>query len=238
MADARTVIDQAGSAGSPRTLPLPVEAASILAIRSLTCFRSAGAPARQNGAVSEERRQTALSAGIDWAWTIGVQRRRLLEHESLAGASAKNRLFRMSTEATRTYTHVDSQPFIELRADKHFMLVAARNLLRALDSLQPHGVPSEFPARLAADVTTLRDCLEHWDERLDAATSSGQHGRAYRTFAHEHPDEDPRSFRFGGGDTYAGVVNLDNLAALAAALYDQLVELDASNFVWRGWEFR
>lgn len=67
---------------------------------------------------------------------------------------------------------------------------------------------------------------------------SGQHGRAYRTFAHEHPDEDPTSFRFGGGDTYAGVINLDDLAALAAVLYDQLVELDASNFVWSGWEFR
>lgn len=74
--------------------------------------------------MSEERRRTALSAGIDWAWAIGVQRRRLLEHERLAAASAKDRLIRMSTEATRIYTHVDRHPFIELRADKHFMLIA------------------------------------------------------------------------------------------------------------------
>jgi len=169
---------------------------------------------------------------------IGVQRGRLLEHENLAAASARDRLRRTSTEVTRTYTHVDRQPFIELRADKHFMLVAARNLLRALDCLQSHGVQFEFPARVAPDVTMLRDCLEHWDERQDAATSNGNRGRAYRRFAHEHPDEDPTSFRFGGGGTFAGGVDLDNLAELAASLYDQLVELDASNFVWRGWEFR
>ncbi|MCA1706392.1 MAG: hypothetical protein LC808_25270 [Actinobacteria bacterium] len=125
-----------------------------------------------------------------------------------------------------------------MRADKHFMLIAARNLLRALDALQPHGVQVRFPARLAADLKTLRDCLEHWDEQQGAETSSGQRGRAYRDFARRYPDEEPTSFRFGAGGTFAGGLDLDEVAALAASLYDQLVELEASNFVWRGWEFR
>jgi hypothetical protein len=193
---------------------------------------------RQNGGVSEEQRRTALTAGIDWAWTIQVQRQRLLEHESLAASSARDRLLRTSMEARRTYIHVDRQPFIELRADKHFMLVAARNLLRALDCLQPRALHSEFPPGLAADVKILRDCLEHWDERQDAEESSGPRGRAYRNFARHHPEEDPASFRFGAGGTFAGGLDLDELASVAESLYDQLVELEASNFVWKGWEFR
>lgn len=57
----------------------------------------------------EEERRTALAAGIDWAWTIGVQRRRLLEHEDLAAASEKDRLLRTSTERERPYTNTDRQ---------------------------------------------------------------------------------------------------------------------------------
>lgn len=68
--------------------------------------------------------------------------------------------------------------------------------------------------------------------------SGGRRGLAYRTFAQHHPDEDPTSFRFGGSGTYAGGVDLDHLASLAASLYEQLVELEASDFVWKGWEFR
>ncbi len=187
--------------------------------------------------MSEEQRRTALTAAIDWAWSVGVQRRRVSAHESRAAANARDRLAYVSTESSRTYTHVDRQPFIELRADTHFMLIAARNLLRALDALQPHGVQVRFPARLAADLKTLRDCLEHWDEQQAAETSTGQRGRAYRDFAQRYPDEEPTSFRFGAGGTFAGGLDLDEVAGLVASLYDQLVELEASNFVWRG-EFR
>lgn len=141
-------------------------------------------------------------------------------------------------EGTKTYTHADRQPFIELRSDRHFMLVAGRNLLRALDCLQSQGLQFEFPARLATDVITLRNCLEHWDERQDAETSSGQRGRAHRRFARQHPDEDPTSFRFGAGGTFAGGMDLDELASVATSLYEQLLELETTEFVWRGWEFR
>lgn len=167
-----------------------------------------------------------------------VQRRRLHEHEGLAAANARDRLLGMSMAQTKTYTHVDRRPFIELRADKHFMLVAGRNLLRALGRLQTHGATFIFPDGLAADVTTLRDRLEHWDERDDAQSGTGQRGRAYRSFAKEHPEEDPTSFRFGAGGTFAGGLDLDQLESLAASFYEQLVELERSEFVWRGWQFR
>jgi hypothetical protein len=185
--------------------------------------------------VSEDERRQDLSEALSWAWTVVVQRRRVAAHEAVAQAGVVARDTRLATGTQVPYTHESAKPFIELRADRHFLLVAARNLLRAMKRLQRHGVDADIPEELAADIVVLRNCFEHWDERDQTASGKGRAGSAFRQFAENHPGDDPTSFRFGAGGTLAGGLDLDELAAVAADLHDRLVELDRSDFVWRGW---
>ena len=79
------------------------------------------------------------------------------------------------------FTRVEQEIFLRCDAEIHFLLIAARNLLRALEHLQRlDDVPGIVGPELRADIIRLRDCFEHWDEHEAAFKSmGGNRGRAH-----------------------------------------------------------
>lgn len=150
---------------------------------------------------------TAIDMALRWCLGVQLQLERVAEAESDVAATLWDRPSLGTEEGQRR--------FARLRIDTHLLLVAARNLLRALDDLSgiatPTPVEAAVPANLAAQVKTLRDCLEHWDQRQNAHLERGIEGRAYRVFARDYPDDDPGSYTFGDGGTKVGGLDLSAL---------------------------
>lgn len=123
----------------------------------------------------EARRKEALPKALEWAHVVTWQARRL--HDAESKALASNELVRWGA----TYTHNHSRPFFELRAEKHFLLIGARQLLRAL---KIYGDRKRVPApRHDPQVMVdLRNALEHWD---GAASDSFETRRGASADAHQ-----------------------------------------------------
>ncbi|MDQ3756342.1 MAG: hypothetical protein M3394_00605 [Actinomycetota bacterium] len=179
----------------------------------------------------EDRRRDGLGAGLRWSWAT------LRQIEKLHALEA-----RLKTDAQqgipRRFDYEQRLPFWDLRTETHFCFVAARNLVRALDYLDPPagtiGFP-HFPAELLEHLKILRDCFEHWDERKNAATGAGNSGRAYRQLAQLGMGEAADAYRFGSGDTKVGGLSLDQLETTCRKVHLYLRDLEAGSFVWRGW---
>jgi hypothetical protein len=168
----------------------------------------------------DDQTEGSLEMALRWCVAVHLQLERLAESERDVADTVYDRALLGTPDGQRR--------FIRLRVDAHLLLVAARNLLRAVDKLTIMGLPvdtaSAMPRDLRARVKTLRDCFEHWDQRDDASVGVGIHGKAYRDFAHDYPDDDPGSYVFGGGETAIGGLNLTRLrevtTAVQAALED------------------
>lgn len=158
----------------------------------------------------ETRRQDALRKALEWAHVVVWQASRLHDAESTAFASNER------VRHGATYTHDHSRPFFELRAEKHFLLIAARQLLRAL---KIYGDRKKIPApRHDPQVmVALRNALEHWD---GAAPESFQTRIGTRADAHQWG---------AGGTLLAGVLEVDELAAWAAEIEAYLLEVSGQS---------
>jgi hypothetical protein len=88
----------------------------------------------------------------------------------------------------------DSAAVWSAEIEHHFLLIAARNLFRALDELNPRSsVPVEQALR--AEVIEGRDLHEHWRENLpvfmvDPRDAQPKH-RSGKAFAARNPDQGP-----------------------------------------------
>jgi hypothetical protein len=179
----------------------------------------------------EDRRRDGLEAGLRWSWTVLRQIERLHTLEDRFKEDTQRRV-------PSNFGYEERLPFWELRTETHFCFVAARNLLRALDYLDPPtsavGFP-HLPKELFNHLKILRDCFEHWDEREQAAASAGQAGRAYRQLADLGIGEPADAYKFGPSDTTVGGLSLDELATTCGQVHTYLLDLESGSFVWRGW---
>jgi hypothetical protein len=110
------------------------------------------------------------------------------------------------------YAIEDSGPAWEMEAERHFTLVAARQLLRALlafdgDDRLPDTVPD-------TRLRTLRDALEHWDE---------PNGRAAKQMATFGADPSSHKWAKGSGEGLLGDLITDEaLREWATSVYAEL----------------
>lgn len=114
------------------------------------------------------------------------------------------------------YAIDDSRPAWEMEAERHFTLVAGRQLLRALRAFDGNDrLPDSLPDdRLRA----LRDALEHWDE---------PDGSAARRMAAFGADPTSHKWAKGTGEGLLGDLITDEaLREWAASVYTEL----------RGWD--
>lgn len=180
----------------------------------------------------EDERRQPLEAGLRWSWATLRQIERLHSIEDRLRASALH-------GPPTSFGYKERLPFWELRTEAHFCIVAARQVVRALKSLDPPDEYAEFPhfsASLRAHVIVLRNCFEHWDERIKTGSKNDTAGSAFRRFGSLGVDEDVDGYRFGAEGTVIAGLSLDELAAAARDVHEALRGLEASDFVWRGWE--
>jgi len=158
----------------------------------------------------EARRQEALQKALEWSHVVVRQVGRL--HDAEVKALASNEQVRLGG----TYTHDHSRPFYEMRSEGYFLLVAARQLLRALDIYGDRKkVPS--PRHDPKVVVSLRNALEHWE---GAAPDSFQAKTGNRADEHSWG---------AGGTLLAGVIEADDLAAWAAEVESYLLEVSGQS---------
>jgi hypothetical protein len=186
--------------------------------------------------VDDERldaeRQSALDMALRWCVGVQLQLDRLAKAEQAVEATVWDRPLLGTEEGQRR--------FLRLRVDEHLLVVAARNLVRALDDGRKIGIPTHItaamPANLSAHIKTVRDCSEHWDQRATADTGKGIKGQAYRDFARDYPDEDAGSYHFGGGETKVWGIDLRALGDVTRRI-DALVKEEAAKPAL-DWDFR
>lgn len=172
-------------------------------------------------------RSEALTAALMWAWAVRNQADRLAAHELRIIEATK------VSVVAGTDRRYKEEFFHPLNVDRHFLFIAARQLIRALEVLRFADLLDSAHAQLAK---VLRDCLEHWDERASASSESskGNAGRAFRTLSELQPSTRPASHRFGAGGTVIGGLALDEFRAQVDDAYEILLQVEASHWVWRG----
>jgi len=83
----------------------------------------------------------------------------------------------------------------DAQIERHLALVAANNLLRAIDNAD--GRFTTMPGDMARDIRNQRDLQEHWDEQWPAfynSTKPGPLKRGGTVFAASYPGSSPYSF--------------------------------------------
>lgn len=105
--------------------------------------------------------------------------------------------------------------FDRIGAEQHFLLTAVSQLVRALAA---DGGENALPETMREPLQLLRNVREHWDEwQVDR--------RSPAAFREKWPDTSPWTVtRSAVQVTLAGLVSLDDLEEVVAALLDQLLQ--------------
>jgi hypothetical protein len=150
-----------------------------------------------------------LHAAIERAYIVVWQAERLTASQAQA-----IRDYLAQTRSGGVYGAENRHPFHRLNADRRFLLLAARDLLRALDKI---GEADRIPADLAGHIEILRNTNEHWDE---------EDGRSKRRFV-AAGGVNPHAHRWGpAGTTLGELVDVDTLVTLARQIYEELVGIE------------
>jgi hypothetical protein len=156
----------------------------------------------EEGAARRARKEGALQRALKWAHVVQWQLGRL--HD------AERRALRADEKVRLRYGHDDNRPFFELQAERHFLLIAARQLRRALDRYgdkKKVPAPSHDPAVMIA----LRNALEHWDDKASELLQ-------------------PEAYQWGaGGSLIGGVLKADQLGDWALEVEKYLLEVSATS---------
>lgn len=158
-----------------------------------------------------------LQEAVRWSWVVPWQGRRLQEAQRAVVDAQREWQGRQGLRhgAQHRYPHHH-----RLDAERHFLLIAARDLLRALKAFE--GTSPTVPELLADAVVLLRDCLEHFDE---------PDGRSGRKFRGEHPESEPGAHSWGAGGTQlGGSVDVVELAAVADRIHHELLAIEQRDF--------
>src|SRR4051812_7040262 len=105
--------------------------------------------------MGEDERARFLNAALMWARTVTWQYGRVADKQTEITIEARNRrgLVAVDDESRAIFNH--------LQADRHFLVVATLNLVKALDKI---GMTETVPTLSPEHVRHLRNCLEHWDD--------------------------------------------------------------------------
>jgi hypothetical protein len=123
--------------------------------------------------------------------------------------------------------------------DVHFWIVAAKNMLRAVELVAPHVPPAaiEMPKELAERVAIVRNCLEHFEDHNPFDDHRPPPVRSRKRYAELFPGLDPDHLRvYSGGEIFIGGVSSGFLNSHAESLFALFRELNESTFVFKGWE--
>lgn len=149
----------------------------------------------------------ARRAALKWATVLDAQVCRLMQTRQAA--------FDYQLRTTRTpghvFTDVDNQPFWMIAGDTHLTMIAAAQLVRALDLL-------DGDTRLPADVDVhhvkiLRNYLEHWED---------SNGSAQRKVLALGIDADAHRWSHDGTGALGEVIPDGSLRTWALAVFEEV----------------
>ena len=187
----------------------------------------------------EGYRRRAVESGVQWAAATLIQIERVVDVGRVLLEQARARPWAEPEWDEAAYR----EPWIRLEADRHFLLVAANNLVRAIDFLHfpPHVDTRRLDAlrALGERVKILRDCNEHWNEEVRSwvRKPSRLTGKAFEQLAQLGPEADIRGHRWtaSGNGTVAGVLALEELRDAVMDAQRFYTELEGSWYVWDDW---
>ena len=110
--------------------------------------------------------------------------------------------------------------------DEHLILVAARNLIRAIDMLDEDDSTITIEQSLRDDLKELRDIYEHWDITKNCLNQKDyEKSRSAKKFMNRNPSGRPFSVALTAkGSKLAGVVDLNILLKELKTLETVLVK--------------
>ncbi len=146
-----------------------------------------------------------------WAHVLGWQVGRLQEARRQALES-----FEEVPSASGVYPDTARWPFMEMDAEAHFTLVAARQLIRALRAFDGQD---RLPDNLSnSTLRDLRDALEHWDAPGGSEAAKRLQTRGLDPFAH--------TWSRGGAGVLGQIVSDAVLQQWANDVYEILSQWD------------
>jgi hypothetical protein len=128
-----------------------------------------------------DRQREAWLLAVRWAWIVHAQVIRLQHAADRAYEAQQQR----RADSRQRHTESDNRPFYELEGDRHFLLVAAAQLVKAVGLLPPGTVPGD----VCGPWTMLRNAVEHWDDPVGA---DGRLKRSRAAHADAVAADDPR----------------------------------------------
>lgn len=187
----------------------------------------------------QERRARAVDAGARWSAAVLLQIERAVDVGGVLIEQHRQRPWSQADWDEDAYR----LPWYRLEADRHFLLVAANNLVRSTDFLDaPAYVDTsglDGVRRLGPMIKTLRDCNEHWNEEVRewVKKPSPLTGRAFKELAQFGPEADIQSHQWtaSGAVTVAGVLALAELRRAAEEARAFYRALAAGWFITDGW---
>lgn len=133
---------------------------------------------------TEQRRIAALGECRRWADLTIWQHERMLDDLRAVMEQHHDHEQRRAAGEPIEYGDAYVEPWTRLAGDQRFFVLSARHLLAGIDMLNAavRGAVDDLPSDMARHVTVLRDCVEHWDERIPEwhPNPSRRAGLAYR----------------------------------------------------------
>jgi hypothetical protein len=167
-----------------------------------------------------DRQREVWLVAVRWAWIVHAQVVGLQHAADRAYEAQRQR----RSDSPQRHTESDNRPFHELEGERHFLLVAAAQLVKAVALLPPGTVTGD----VSGPWTMLRNAVEHWDDPVDA------HGRLKRSraahadaAAADDPLDSPRpeDLSWGAGGLVLGRLGrADELREWSLDVYSRLTE--------------
>jgi hypothetical protein len=147
---------------------------------------------------------------LSWAHAVQVQVDRLNRQREAALAQQERFI------SAAHYGLEDSQVFWQLEAERHYVLTAARQLLRALRNFDDD---LRLPGTLTnKNVKLLRDALEHWDQP-DGPANEAMKKLGKDPAAHQWKGD-------GSGGMLGDLVSDVELGEWARKVYEEVASID------------
>lgn len=224
----------ARSPAPPPTLGRPRSVAKQNQRLACTGERDAGAM------TTEDQRRRQVDAGVHWAEAAGIQIQRVRTvNVELAQLKDLRPWEKPGWEADYM------KPWYRLEADRNLLLVAGYHLVRAVEFLHPPPTQDTSALdgirALGSMLKTLRDCVEHWDEKEITwmpRPPTPKSGQAYQELLQISPDGDMQSYQWsasGHDAVIAGILDLRTLDEAVRAAREYFRKLADGDYVWDGW---
>ena len=154
----------------------------------------------------------AINDGLHWIWSWQLQLRRL-QASTFTQISGDTEVEKLRSYSAASY-------------DEHMLLVAGRNLIKALEEVEKHFSMPSLNHGIKQAIRLLRNLYEHWDEHRVTFQTDAQKKRSAKEFEKLFPDGIPWSISYAKSDwLIGGVVPINEVTRQLDTMEEKLLKL-------------